>query len=367
MGTERGISQDDLLHHAAEHGFSVTKRQLVRWHQGGLLPRPMQRSMGRGKGTRTVYPPGTAEQLVALCQIQARTRSRDRVGFLLWWRGYDVDRALVMRVLLGTAARIDRSLWLPRRSGAAQLVVPHAVMWFPGVVARALGHRRAVDASARLSEAVVRSVSPSDRHALWEELATRSTDFKVADLPDLLANVMGGVLSGPTTRTMLGVTDWDALCALRDEVQVFVAVVTAWSKQMAWLYGAGSFFDVYDRATVKLLNEDLGPKILVAYLLARPRFPEGVRKILESPGPRDPPLIRDLKLVQALRDRVPGADTVLTPHAVRALMRNKEAARRRRRELEFLCARYPEEVAAALRDFLGEPGAPDVAPQKNQP
>lgn len=367
MSAERGISQGDLLHYGAEHGFSVTKRQLVRWHQGGLLPRPMQRPMGRGKGTRTVYPPGTAEQLVALCEIQTTTRSLDRVGFMLWWRGYEVDHALVTRVLMGTAARIDAGLWLPRHSGAGQLVVPPSVIWFPGAVARALGHLRTVTASAEVSEATVTPTALSDTQRVWEDLATRPTDFKVSDLPGVLVTLMRGVLTGPTAHAALEATDWDALCALRDKVQAFLTTLTAWSKLMAWLYGAGSFFDVAHRMASKALRDDLAPEILVVYLIVRPRLPEDLCEALGNPDTCDPPLIRDLKLVQALRDRVPGAEDVLAPHAVRALLRNKEAARGRLRKFEALRARYPEEVAAVLRGFLGEPGAPDVVPQENQP
>ena len=47
-----------LLEVAKVAGFVVTPQQLARWHRVGLLPRPVQRGQGRGRGTVTLYPGG---------------------------------------------------------------------------------------------------------------------------------------------------------------------------------------------------------------------------------------------------------------------------------------------------------------------
>src|SRR5258708_33835896 len=82
----------DLFKRVSAAGFGVSATQLSRWHREGLLPRPRQRSMGRGKGTQSVYPAGTCSQLLALCKIRNQTRLLGRVGWHLWWKGFPVDK-----------------------------------------------------------------------------------------------------------------------------------------------------------------------------------------------------------------------------------------------------------------------------------
>jgi hypothetical protein len=82
-------SRDELLKAAREHG--VTARKLARWHYEGLLPRPRQHSIGRGRGTHTFYPPGTTHQLLSLCEIHKNERRLAHVAWKLWWQGYDVN------------------------------------------------------------------------------------------------------------------------------------------------------------------------------------------------------------------------------------------------------------------------------------
>lgn len=89
---------------AAAHGPTVTPKQLLRWHTVGLLPRPRRRHLGRGRGTQTVYPAGTAAQLLALLKLHEGRRLRvERAGFALWYDGWPVD-VVFARDALGKAA-----------------------------------------------------------------------------------------------------------------------------------------------------------------------------------------------------------------------------------------------------------------------
>ena len=92
-------SAEALLARARNAGYRVSEAQLARWHRIGLLPRPWQRSLGRKKGTKTLYPKGTGDQLIALCQIHfgspgkkggKRGRRLQFVGWRLWWLGFPV-------------------------------------------------------------------------------------------------------------------------------------------------------------------------------------------------------------------------------------------------------------------------------------
>lgn len=84
-----GESADDLIALAKAHNFSVSKHQMARWHRSGLLPLPQDRRfLGRGAGSRTIYPMGTGAQLLALLEIHAKERRLPYVGWSVWWAGY---------------------------------------------------------------------------------------------------------------------------------------------------------------------------------------------------------------------------------------------------------------------------------------
>ncbi len=108
--TQSGETRQELLDLVQAHGYEVSAPQLARWHRTGLLPRPEQRSLGKGHGTRTVYPSGTGEQLLALCEIHADERRLLYVAWRLWWAGFDVSLKLVREFLERVAAEWDRDV-----------------------------------------------------------------------------------------------------------------------------------------------------------------------------------------------------------------------------------------------------------------
>lgn len=86
---------------AAERGESVSDAKLAKWRAAGLLPRPVQRSLGRARGTVTVYPEGSTAQLLRLLTIRAEPGRFDpeRALWRLWWEGWPVDPAKVRDAL----------------------------------------------------------------------------------------------------------------------------------------------------------------------------------------------------------------------------------------------------------------------------
>src|SRR5207249_2577161 len=86
-----------------------------RFQRAGILPSPRVISLGRGYGTRSVYPPGTGRQLVTLLEIHEREHRLRHVGWSLWWEGDYVVSPRVWRQVLQGAA----DLW---EKGAAEFV-----------------------------------------------------------------------------------------------------------------------------------------------------------------------------------------------------------------------------------------------------
>lgn len=107
-GSAAGERASDILVRARAAGFTVSERQLKRWHYEGLLPKPTQ-SWDEGiPGSETIYPPGTGDQLLILCAIRQRIRrSKDR-GWFLWWLGFSVDEKIWKDILTRSAIRYDR-------------------------------------------------------------------------------------------------------------------------------------------------------------------------------------------------------------------------------------------------------------------
>jgi hypothetical protein len=108
MVGEEGETREELLSLAKAHGYdNVTDHKLARWRRAGVLPRPEQRSLGKGRGTQTIYPSGTGRQLLRLCEIHFDDKEKRLiyVGWRLWWEGFE-DASLVkpVRAMLTHAA-----------------------------------------------------------------------------------------------------------------------------------------------------------------------------------------------------------------------------------------------------------------------
>jgi len=100
----------DIRTAAGKHGFDVSEARLARWHREGLIPQPRQKSLGRGKGTVSLYPAGTTHQVLTLCQIRTRYRSLDEVGWRLWWHGFPVGDRFGIAQLKSAACQWDQHM-----------------------------------------------------------------------------------------------------------------------------------------------------------------------------------------------------------------------------------------------------------------
>jgi hypothetical protein len=112
MESSTWLSEADLIACAAQHEPDqvVTRRQLERWRKNDLIPRPKKRSLGRARGFRSAYPPGTCEQLVALIHVHRTERRLHCVRFALWCQGFPIPREAVKKTLDELAFRPIRSL-----------------------------------------------------------------------------------------------------------------------------------------------------------------------------------------------------------------------------------------------------------------
>src|SRR5438132_1681698 len=105
-----GETAEALIVRLSAQGFTVTKTELARWHRAGLLPRPLRRSLGRGRGMASIYPPGTADQLLALCTIHRSEKRFPYVAWHLWWEGYTIPLSSIQEFLEGARAQWQQGI-----------------------------------------------------------------------------------------------------------------------------------------------------------------------------------------------------------------------------------------------------------------
>lgn len=105
-------STSEIISYLSQMGFSTTSRQIATWHRARLLPEPIKRALGRGRGSVSLYPRGTSQQAEAICKAFTvkRMRSMQSVGAHLWWEGYDVPTKFVRTELECLASDVEAIL-----------------------------------------------------------------------------------------------------------------------------------------------------------------------------------------------------------------------------------------------------------------
>ena len=99
-------TNEALLTLAQQYGYMVSPTQLVRWHRAGLLPRPRQLPLKGTRGTYSLYPSGTSEQLLLLCEFRTTERRFSHLAWQLWLVGYPVDLHLIRAQLAQATLRL---------------------------------------------------------------------------------------------------------------------------------------------------------------------------------------------------------------------------------------------------------------------
>src|SRR5437868_2218123 len=100
-------SKDELLAAAQHAGFAVTDTQLARWHRVGLLPKPQVQSLGRGKGTRSLYPPSSTARLIRIAQVHKQERRLRPAAWRIWWEDGGTLSGPAREHLIGVARDLD--------------------------------------------------------------------------------------------------------------------------------------------------------------------------------------------------------------------------------------------------------------------
>lgn len=93
-------TRDELLAAEVAESFPLSGSQLARMHRAGLIDRPVTRSLGRGRGKASLYPPGTRDRLKRVLELRREIRSFNEISWRLWWEdGGPVPKVVRARLL----------------------------------------------------------------------------------------------------------------------------------------------------------------------------------------------------------------------------------------------------------------------------
>jgi len=170
------MTEKQLLQAITRQGHKISADQLKRWRRADLIPRPVQSHPSGNRGSEATYPPGTLNQLLAVCELRDRFKKLDRIRFELWWAGQHTGDLTHIRAFI--VARLERLMGAPREHRgrhedpfeAAEAAVSGAALSSRDPVLRAMRRFAKTDENLR-----------SAAHAIFWELFGGEVEWESAD------------------------------------------------------------------------------------------------------------------------------------------------------------------------------------------
>jgi hypothetical protein len=361
-----GETRQELLDLARDNGFGVSSPQLARWHREGLLPQPELRRLGKGRGTRTVYPPGTGEQLLALCAVRAKKWRLGPTAWHLWWAGYDVSLERIRGFIGSVTAEWDRQAQglidpetgllseearrIAERateerlsqplSGARRRVGKERFGVFISLLLEALtgsferflseptgdpaeDERRIAERGMGVDPSTPETLAAGD---LWPEI----------DAEGFFSSIGWLVGEDSLDQQLASLTD-EQLLAARDEARSWLALVAGYGQLFDELLGRGTLgpFSMLGQV-VPLMGAQEQALWTLVWAIGRFRGPTEVRKGLEAHGKPQPEMeagLREWEKVEGMRRAIPEVADLLNPQRIQAALLDSQEAERLAEEL----------------------------------
>jgi hypothetical protein len=378
------VSTDELLRSARQAGVDVSEAQLARWHRAGLIPRPRVQRLGRGKGTRSLYPSGTAERLIRVAQIHQQEHRLAQTAWRLWWEDggpltapgrqflrqrasrLDAERQQIVELFEGdqsgdsaASTKMDELFAalqhgpLPKPLGGARR--RSGSEKFPAVgriILEVAAHRFdgfSVDSETGEDDAEVLERSLGLERARTDRLAN-ADPWLEGDLgPDLAK--LSDLLESHSNAGLAELGDAELETA-RSELHNFQAIVLNLTEMFTFFFGPEAFGYSMLSSLFKFDTPDAQSRGLLGWLLLRQNAAlyEGM---LEFGGlaPQAKATARLQEITQQLRQDVPAFADVLSPERLGAAQLNAEEGERLRVEISAVAEANREQVDSFLEQF----------------
>ena len=366
-------SAADLIARTKAGGYDVTMDQLTRWHRRGLLPKPRQVSLGR-KGSELRFPAGTSERLLELLRLKNLNRSLAKVGWGLWWGGYEVPDRLAReyitkliqtnRRLLGQLVTEDGEL-----TEKAHDALDKATGELPtGTVRRARRRVGKEDFEFFMQSLLLVAGGHTDLvktedlemlehgmaidHARTDPLVSTGEPWLKGDVRVDFENIVN-LNNSIFLLDMLDQSSDAALRQARDQAKAFMSVVinvgTMVQPAGASAFGYGAFAQDFS----ELSTQPDGQAYLTVGLLAAGRagYQQGIDQTTSQLDQSEVG-VRKHQIFLELRAAVPGLGSVITDHRLGASMKNAAANERLQADIRASRAAWGPEIDAF---FAGHP------------
>jgi len=352
--SEFGETRAELIALAQTKDYDVSATQLANWHRYGLIPRPVQVSLGKGHGTQSVYPTSTGTQLLALCHVHKTEKRLDHVAWHLWWEGYDVSLDAVRTFLGSVMDQLDSDVrqLVDMANGDLSDVawewIEHALSArLPKLLsgARKRVGRKHFDTFLTVLFTVSNGIfegphadaeeADFDRRILEKGFGLqRARTDRIGGIAPWLPSSWVGEALGAASR-FLGtrcwadelamITDMDLVYA-RDEVRSLLKIFGAYSARFDRIFGRGAFgFSVLGKM-IRSIEAPEQAACLLMWAIARFRKFDELQG-LEIYQRVAPGLIAGLKswdLLDQLTSEIPGLAAILTTQEVATAVRDPE-------------------------------------------
>ncbi len=361
-----GVTRQELLDLARANGHVVSAPQLARWHREGLLPQPELRRLGKARGTQTVYPPGTGDQLLALCAIRAKKWRLRPTAWYLWWAGYEVSLERIREFINSVTAEWDRQaqdlldpetglLSEDARRIAERATEERLTQPLSGA-RRRVGKERFGIFLSLLLEALTGSFQGflseptedpmEDERRIAERGITtdpsRAESLVASDLwPEIDAesffSSLGWLVSKDSLEQQLASLTDEQLLVARDEARSWFALIAGYGQLFDDLLGRGALgpFSMLGQV-VPLMGAQEQALWTLVWAIGRFRGPTEVREGLEVHGKPQAEIevgLRDWEQVEMIRREVPEVADLLTPQRIQAALLDTQEAERLAEEL----------------------------------
>jgi hypothetical protein len=401
---------------ARVRGRPVSPTQLARWHREGYLPTPKHKGLGRGRGTVSIYPAGTREQLRALCAFLSRERDAEKVAWRMWWAGYDVAEKYVrdslereaadwgramqqLRELLGrtstteseaadsgelpeaffdfldqmSSRRIPKVAFAQARKRIGRerfatfmrLLIEVSTGTFTGYTVDAV--TGTADEERQLTEAALGVTrGRTDRLADAGPWLTGDTEDALRDINRLVQQHPPGF--GIETATL------EELARTRDEVKAFVAMLVGWSAVFEQMFGRGAFgLTAFQPIFQDQRPQDQAMWVLLWRTLRMADVGAAMDLLLPVAQQWQQSIQPVIAATQQLREEVPATAALLDPKQIGRGLRNKHEEARRlaalrqvreenAEELDAYFAKHPEVTSALTEETLNAESTTEVLP-----
>jgi hypothetical protein len=108
-------TREQLLAAARAAGHPVSPSQLGRLYRADLISRPQVHALGRGRGTESRYPPGTAARLTRVMEARSKDPRLTHVAWRLWWEEGGQVPPAARKLLIEAAKSVDAQReWLAK-------------------------------------------------------------------------------------------------------------------------------------------------------------------------------------------------------------------------------------------------------------